>query len=421
MQILEKTYILKFRGHALSLSRFCSELIGARQRHSQARGFVCMGQLRNHPLAELIREISAAALTGALRLERDRARIVIYIEDGRVVLANSNLRAHRVLEYLKRVPGFAERFNSDQNLADDEILKSLVERGVLKEDSASQLRARQTLDIVRAGLLWTDGTWEFDPRIRVAEGKVEVRQINQPMMEWARRLPDSFLATRFRNANEKLSTLFTEKEGIELLPAEAFILSRLDIPLYVHQLISLSGLPETEAVRACYVLSLGGLIEREMWPAALSKKDVDRALAFKARYAGQEEAVVSETKPETKGQVEHPVPAEPEISKEEELAAFLERATKGRNNYEVMGVPRSAKQDVLKKTYLNLARNFHPDLFHHDPKLRLEVESAFAKVANAYEVLRDKKTRAAYDVRLLQEEQFEKRHATSRPVHSQSS
>src|SRR5438046_8750496 len=60
------------------------------------------GNLSEHPLAELIREIHAAGLTGALRLARERARAAIYFENGQLVFATSNLRAHRLREVVKR-------------------------------------------------------------------------------------------------------------------------------------------------------------------------------------------------------------------------------------------------------------------------------------------------------------------------------
>ena len=50
------------------------------------------GKLSDQPLAELIREISAKGLSGALRLERKRAQTAIYFEQGRIIFAAANLR-----------------------------------------------------------------------------------------------------------------------------------------------------------------------------------------------------------------------------------------------------------------------------------------------------------------------------------------
>jgi len=60
------------------------------------------GKIRAHPLAELIREITTAGLSGSLRLSRERAKVAIYFESGELVFAASNLRAHRLREVVQR-------------------------------------------------------------------------------------------------------------------------------------------------------------------------------------------------------------------------------------------------------------------------------------------------------------------------------
>ena len=51
-------------------------------------------------------------------------------------------------------------------------------------------------------------------------------------------------------------------------PAEGFILSRLDKPLMLEELISLSGLPELETHRVLYGLALSDFVIREYWQSA---------------------------------------------------------------------------------------------------------------------------------------------------------
>jgi curved DNA-binding protein CbpA len=59
-----------------------------------------------------------------------------------------------------------------------------------------------------------------------------------------------------------------------------------------------------------------------------------------------------------------------------------------------------ATSDEIKNAYHALARRFHPDRFHQsDPQLRARVESAFARIAQAYETLSDQPRRADYDAR----------------------
>jgi len=60
--------------------------------------------------------------------------------------------------------------------------------------------------------------------------------------------------------------------------------------------------------------------------------------------------------------------------------------------YRVLGVERSAGQEDIKKAYRRLARKFHPDV-----SKEANAEERFKEVAEAYEVLKDPKKRAAYD------------------------
>src|SRR5262250_3293129 len=61
--------------------------------------------------------------------------------------------------------------------------------------------------------------------------------------------------------------------------------------------------------------------------------------------------------------------------------------------YGVLGVPRAAKPDDIRKSYRKLARKYHPDLNPGDKA----AEDRFKKVQEAYDVLSDAKKRPVYD------------------------
>ena len=69
-------------------------------------------------------------------------------------------------------------------------------------------------------------------------------------------------------------------------------------------------------------------------------------------------------------------------------------ATK-RDFYEVLGVPKNASEDEIKKAYRKLAMKYHPDRNQGDAAKEAEVK--FKEVKEAYEMLSDAQKRAAYD------------------------
>ncbi|MFZ5518117.1 MAG: molecular chaperone DnaJ [Candidatus Zhuqueibacterota bacterium] len=64
-----------------------------------------------------------------------------------------------------------------------------------------------------------------------------------------------------------------------------------------------------------------------------------------------------------------------------------------RDFYEVLGIPRSADANDIKKAYRKLAMQYHPDKNPGDK----QSEEKFKEVSEAYEILRDQEKRRRYD------------------------
>lgn len=344
------------------------------------------GQLSEQPLAELIREISAKSLGGRLRLEHDRVHVVVYFDNGNISYAASNLRTLRLREYLRKSDLVSDD-NLDDRVPDLKLLKQLCANNLLSAAAAEQVQTKQVADVLRLALLWTEGAWEFESRSRLEEQLKLELDIDTLLLEAARRLPADFVFSRFSDRTEVITPLTDPLVNNNLLPVEVFLLSRLDQPTSLRDLVAVSGLGEKETLQLVYSLALAGVIQRQHWNSVLCDQKTappPRPVALAAAPPEQP--------------VEREQPREIELT---DIESFLARVRNAQTHYEVLDVNREVSAESLKKIYYQLARNYHPDRFRKShASLVTRLEATFARIKQAYDTLRDDNLRANYDLKL---------------------
>ncbi len=346
------------------------------------------GQLSEQPLAELIREISTKSLSGRLRLEHERVKVVAYFDNGRFLFAASNLRNLRIREYLKKNALVSEtdlaQFN--ERVPDTDLIKVLCTQKLLSPAAAHEVQRKQVTDVLRLPLLWTEGTWDFESRSRLEDQPDLKIDVYSQLLEAARRLPAEFVVSRFRSPTEIFAPGEQPQGNENLAPVEVFLLSRLDQPLALRDLLSISGLSEAETLQIVYSLALAGLVKRENWKSSFRDQQPTPAAAK------EEPAPIA------------PPPTESDSSHEtnlQEVENFLVQVKNAKTHYEVLGVSYEASPAELKNVYYQFARRYHPDRFRKtDAALVVRIESAFARITNAYDTLRDDKLRSGYNAKL---------------------
>jgi curved DNA-binding protein CbpA len=350
------------------------------------------GQLSEQPLAELIREISAKSLSGRLRCEHERVHVVAYFDQGRFLYAAANVRTLRVRDYLKKADAVSdqdlEQFN--ERVSDTDLLKVLCAQKLLAPAVAEQIQTRLVADVLRLALLWTDGAWEFDGRSRLSEELNPKIDFDALLLEAARRLPAKFAASRFENPAEIITPVAEPLVNDNRLPAEAFLLSRIDRPTTVRDIVAVSGLGHDETLGHLYALALTGLVKREHWPTVFRGEQATRPPAPKKIAPPP-----APPPPQTVGR-EQAHDTDPR-----DVENLLVRIKNARTHYEVLGVAREISAPELKTVYYQLARRYHPDRFRKSAaELVPRIEAAFARITQAYDTLRDDQLRASYDAKL---------------------
>ena len=360
------------------------------------------GKLSEQPTAELIREISLKGLSGTLRLHQERVEAVVYFEDGRVIFAASNLRNLRLREYLKKQGLVSEKeLSALETRSDPGLASTLCANGTLDRRTVDALFATQVADILRVALLWMEGKWDFDERTRLGDSVRAELDLGGLLMEAARRVQPKFVASRFRNPNELVSPVAGLPNNISLSPAEGFVLSRVDAPTKLNDLIAVSGLSDLEAYRTIYILAMGGFLHREhQWSVFRHEQATAHSPDLGAN-------IPEGTVPSEPVSTPSEVPAKTE---EEDLEEFFERLSNATNHYEVLDVAASAGVEQIKQSYYALARRYHPDRFRVTASSlqHARIESAFARVTQAYEILTNSTARLTYDAKLAAQEKSRK-------------
>jgi hypothetical protein len=205
-----------------------------------------------------------------------------------------------------------------------------------------------------------------------------------------------------------------QTQRMTLTPADGFVLSRIDGSTSARDVMALVPLPAEEAERSLFGLLCTGFIDYAA-PATAQRRRLEPPAPAHTpprgpslpvpetgrRSAGQQAAV------DTSASAERASPSRPGA---DDIRALVEDAhgRLKRDHFEVLGVDRSATQEQIRDAYAGFARVLHPDA-SRPPGLEDLSETrgaVFVRVTEAYHVLRDPESRAAY----------ERTHEPSRPL-----
>jgi tetratricopeptide (TPR) repeat protein len=386
------------------------------------------GTLSEGALPGLLRELYVGRKTGMLSFVSGDERRGVRFRKGNIVRGDTSVTEDRLGETLVRLgllsPIDLTRATEIVVLEKKRLGTVLVDLGVMDKDRLDDAIAIHVREILLKVFSWSEGTWAFedqDPEIALDEDLTVRLSTGEMILEAVRRVQDPDVIRYALGDVDRILGLSSDPllrfQRITLSPADGYLLSRVDGTLSAREVMQLIPMVAEETQRSLLGLLCTGVVEYLPLPP---KKAVPAAKA--AGAAARPAARPPAPAPPTPARVQAapaplppvtpaaapspaaaaaPASAEAATRRQEILEAY--EGLKTRTHFEILGIPRASNEAQVKDAYFRLAKRFHPDVQHDRAlaDLRDTLEAVFIRLGEAYEVLRNPRTRSSYESDLV--------------------
>jgi hypothetical protein len=377
------------------------------------------GSLAEGALPLVLRELYVGHKTGMLHFRREAERRSVRFRMGQMVRADTSVLQDRLgdvlvragllsAQDLKRASGFV--------LRDRKRLGAVLqELGILDRVQVEDAVALHLRENLQKALAWPDGEYSFEedaepPGDEDATSRFATAEV---ILETVRRLTDPDLVRYHLGDLNRILTLSPDPmlriQKVTLSPGDGYVLSRVDGTTSAREILQMIPQDPEDTQRSLLGLLCIGMVEFSDLPPKPAPASVPLRQEPPPREAPRQPAI-------TPPAAEAPAPAPPaeatstqgrearspevDAAEKEILEAF--EGIKTRTHFEMLGLPRASSEADVKEAYFRLAKRFHPDA-HRDPALaahREKLSAVFIRLGEAYEVLKNPRTRADYEARL---------------------
>jgi hypothetical protein len=223
------------------------------------------GQLSQLPLPDLLQHLRVSASTGILSLVSGGARKALYVKDGRVVFASSNLPNDRLGEILIREGKITveEYDESIKAISKGKRQgKVLVEMGALSPKDLWEGVQFQVREVVYSIFLWDDGQFHFEESSLPEKERITVDlDIGDLILVGIRRIDaNGAIEVRFPEGDVLLERQ-GESTPESLEPYERHVLGLVDGERSVLEICRESEIGDNETLKVLYALQSCGLVK----------------------------------------------------------------------------------------------------------------------------------------------------------------
>jgi len=368
------------------------------------------GILSEGALPALLRAVYVGRKTGILHFRRGADVRSVRFRQGHILSAQSTVANEHLGEVLVRnellTQADLDRAGARKRATGKKLGETLQEMGLIDPEHLEDALALHVREVLLAVFSWNDGDYELEePAGASFDGEPTLKLSTGEMILETVRLLQSSQVVRAALGNtdrvlDQSNDPLLRFQKVTLSPTDGYVLSRVDGMLKAREILEMIPLPQEEVEKSLYGLLCTGIIE---FTAVSARRPASsphapagassRAGAPAPAAAGSDERA----KQDAKKKEEEARQQEIDARRKQILDMFEGLATK--NHFEVLGIPRASSEAQVKEAYFQLARKYHPDT-HHDPAmddLGEKLEAVFIRLGQAYEVLRNPRTRASYE------------------------
>jgi tetratricopeptide (TPR) repeat protein len=345
------------------------------------------GGIRTLTVPHFFLSLRAGKKTGIAVFERDDVVKKVYIKDGDVLFASSNVDDDRLGEFMLRVG----KLTAQQYDASVELMKKtgkkqgviLIELGFITPQTMMQVVRDQITHIIQGLFAWREGSCRFEEGplplndiipLQMSLGNLILSGVRRLEWEMVRdSLPPA--GTVLRPATDPIA-LF---QAADLSANQKAVLALIDGKRTIKDICSLSQAGDFYTLKVLFIFLALRMVE-----VGEITTEEDRDFALQA----VRQAVTAEAK---KPDAAASSPAMRNI-----LKALEEQASQ--DNYEVLGVSSTASLQEVQAAYLGLARLYHPDRSYEPgmSDMKPALEKLFNRVTAAFNAIKDRSTRSEF-------------------------
>ncbi len=338
------------------------------------------GRLKHYPLADVLLDMHRSEKNGILEVSKDRSIKRIYIRNGDMVYATSNMAGDRFIEVLLHTG----KITDDQYYQVINISKKsgksqgsiLVELGFLKPEDLILAVNRQVEQIILTLFQWEDGGFVMIEGPIVSEKLITLKLSAANLIyRGIKSMKSTASIKEAMPGNDAVLCYSSDPmdlfQDIQLDTHDKVILYAVDGRKSIGEITALSPIDPLQTMRTLYALLNTRIID-------IKEKGMQEDTV--------EKDILKERQPES----------DPDfLKKVEDIFKKLEYA----DYYSFLNVEKWATLDKIKKAYYTAAKDFHPDrhLYLPSETMKDKLNAIFSRLTEAYKVLSSPVERKQYD------------------------